>query len=53
MCLPLFKIYKLAGSMALSKHVTHYGPWSGFLYYNLTTSHREGTLSPTWGHAVG
>ena len=28
--------------MAFSKHVTHYGPWSGFLYYNLTTPHREG-----------
>jgi hypothetical protein len=23
--------------MAHSKHVTHCGPWSGFLYYNLTT----------------
>jgi len=20
--------------MALSKHVTYYGPWSGFLFYN-------------------
>ena len=29
--------------MALSKQVTHYGPLSAFLYYNLTTTaHREG-----------
>jgi hypothetical protein len=37
-----FEIYKWGlkrtGNMtALSKHVTHYGPWSGFPYYNLTT----------------
>ena len=25
-------------SVALSKHVTHYGPLSGFPYYNMTTS---------------
>jgi hypothetical protein len=29
--------------VAFSKHVTHYDPWSGFLYYNLTTRHREGS----------
>lgn len=41
MCLIFFKIYKRslwrARSVALCKHATHYGPWSGFLYYNLTT----------------
>jgi len=30
-----------AESMALSKHVTHYGQLSGFLYYNLTTPLRR------------
>ena len=31
--------------------VTHYGPRSGFRYYNLTTCHKEDSLlSPTWGH---
>ena len=29
--------------MALSKHITHNGPWSGFLYFNLTFSHPEDT----------
>jgi hypothetical protein len=27
--------------VALSKDVTHYGQWSGFPYYNLTTLHQE------------
>ena len=27
--------------MALSKHITHYGPQKGFPYYNLTTLHRD------------
>jgi hypothetical protein len=27
-----------AGDVTVSKHVTLYGPWSGFQYYNLTTS---------------
>jgi hypothetical protein len=33
-----------AGSVAFSKHVTHYGILSGFLYYNLASHHpgREG-----------
>ena len=26
------------GSMALSKHVNHYGPLSSFLYFNMTKS---------------
>jgi hypothetical protein len=26
--------------MALSKHVTYYGTWSGFQYCNLTTPYR-------------
>ena len=29
-------------SMALSKHVTHYGPRPGFPYFNLAASQREG-----------
>jgi hypothetical protein len=41
MHLLVFKIYKRdiypAGSMALSKHVTHYGPWTCFPCYNLTS----------------
>ena len=50
------------GSVTLSKHITLYGPWSGFPYYNLKTHHREGSpyhppgdvlnssvgLSPSW-----
>ena len=34
-------LLKPVWSMALSKHITHYGPWSGSLYYNLTTPHQE------------
>ena len=30
-----------AAIMALSKHVIHYWPWSGFPYYYMTTSHRK------------
>jgi hypothetical protein len=38
------------GSVAFSKHVTHYGPRSGFLYYNLTTPPSRGIpLSAIWG----
>jgi hypothetical protein len=41
----LFQIYKrgleYARLMRLSKHNTHKGPPSGFLYYNLTTPHGE------------
>jgi hypothetical protein len=42
-----------AGSVILSKHVTHYGPLTGFPFYILTAStHRLGTpLSATWGRA--
>ena len=30
---------------------THYTPWSGFLYYNMTTPYLEGNaLYTTWGH---
>jgi hypothetical protein len=28
--------------MILSNYVTHCSLWSGFLYYNLTITHREG-----------
>ena len=34
-------------SLALSKHVTHYGPRSGFLYYNLIT-HNTSTPLQTY-----
>jgi hypothetical protein len=37
MHLLLIEIYRRGGSMALSKNVAHYGLWSGFLYYNMTT----------------
>jgi hypothetical protein len=52
--LHFFKIHrgclKLAGSMvALSKHVIHYDPRPGLLYYNLTTPTRGHLLSATWG----
>ena len=47
MFLLFFKISKKRSltyiKVALSKQVTHYGPLSAFLYYNLTTTaHREG-----------
>ena len=47
MFLLFFKISKKRSltyiEVALSKQVTHYGPLSAFLYYNLkTTAHREG-----------
>lgn len=38
-CLLFFR--KCAGIMALSKHVTHNGPQSGFPYYNLTMPNRQ------------
>ena len=31
--------------MALSKHFTHYGSWSGFPYYNLRIPHQEGSTT--------
>ena len=50
-----FEIYKggikCAGSVVLSKMVTHYGPRSGFLYYSMTTSLQMSALSTfdgTW-----
>ena len=48
-----FKNYKMgllrARSMALAKHVAHYGPWPGFPYYNLTDLPTSGPpLSATW-----
>jgi hypothetical protein len=42
--LTLFQNRQKKFSVALSKHVTHYGSWSGFPYYNLTTP-IETTLS--------
>ena len=39
--------------MALSKHVTHYRPRSGFPYYDLTIFEREGLLYPPPGDALG
>ena len=52
-----FEIYKRglyrARSVALSKHVTHYGPRSGFPYYDLTTPQREGLPYPPPGDALG
>ena len=46
-----FEIYKRGlkriGSVAFSKHVTHYGPRSDFPYNNMTTPyHREGSPYP-------
>jgi len=36
--------------VAVSNNVNHYGPRTGFLYYNLkTTSSRGHHLSATWG----
>ena len=36
--------------MALSKHVTHYGPRPGFPYYNMAAPPTRGPpLSATWG----
>lgn len=35
-----------AGSMAVSKHVTHYDRLSGFSYYNLTALHRDSSYPP-------
>jgi len=32
-------------SAVLSTHVTHYGPWSGFLYYNMTISIERASLT--------
>jgi Ni,Fe-hydrogenase I cytochrome b subunit len=53
MHLLLFKIYLrvrwCAGSVTLSKHVTRYGPWAGFPYYNLAIHYQED--SATQGHA--
>ena len=42
--LTLFQNRQKKFSVALSKHATHYGSWSGFPYYNLTTP-IETTLS--------
>ena len=51
MCLLFSKIFKrglqTAGSMKFFKHVTHYGPWLDFLYYNLTPPIEKAPLSPT------
>lgn len=33
-----------ARSVVFSKNGPHYGPWSGFPYYDLTTSHRKGMI---------
>ena len=35
-----------AGSVAVSKHVTHYDPLSGLLYYNLTALHPDSSYPP-------
>jgi hypothetical protein len=32
------KGFRCAGDVTVSKHVTLYGPWSGFQYHNLTTN---------------
>jgi hypothetical protein len=37
MNLVFFEIYKRGLYHTLSKHVAHYGPWSDFMYYILTT----------------
>ena len=42
----LFSSLLRTESMQLSKQVTNYESWSGFLYYNITTPHREGTPYP-------
>jgi len=45
-------IYNVAESVALSKHVTHYGPRSVFPYHTMTTPYQRasiGSLSSTRG----
>ena len=40
-------------SLALSKHVTHYGPRSGFLYYNMTTPNKRAhPIDPRSGYTA-
>ena len=52
----LFEIYnrglKHVGSMAFCKHITNYGPLSGFRYYKLTIPHREGSSYPPPGYML-
>ena len=56
MSLLYFQIYKRgfyhAENVAFFKHITHYGPRSGFLYYSMTNSPSRGfLLSSTQGRA--
>lgn len=39
--------------VALSKHVTHYGSWTGFSFYNLTAPNAEGLLYLPYRDALG
>jgi hypothetical protein len=55
-CLFFVVIYKIGLQhaeivMVLSTYVTHYGPWTGCSYYNLTTTDPEGSPSPLPGDA--
>ena len=55
MRLPFFEICKRSfyhtESVVLSKHVTYYGPRSGFSHYNLTTPIKRAPLSAIQGRA--
>ena len=52
--LPVFEKYRRgfwrAGRVAVSQHITHYGPRSGFLHYNLTPPihHMETPQAALW-----
>jgi hypothetical protein len=55
-CLFFVVIYKIGLQhaeivMVLSTYVTHYGPWTGCSYYNLTTTDPQGSPSPLPGDA--
>jgi hypothetical protein len=55
-CLFFVVIYKIGLQhaeivMVLSTYVTHYGPWTGCSYYNLTTTNLEGSPYPLPGDA--
>jgi hypothetical protein len=50
---PLLCVQYFFGSVVLSKHVSHYCPRSGFVHYDPTTTHREGTNYPPPRNALG
>ena len=38
------EVFNVTKRVALSKHVTHYGSWTGFSFYILTAPNAEGLL---------